>query len=261
MSTLSSQSLKTINDYLHLPIGGVFVNCPYYNNRRAGMRAGLRVLIGKGSAEDIVEEAMLIALREKIDLKKLDATGLKKFLVDSHLGIDCSGLAYHLLDAELKSRGLGGLNKHLKFPFIKNPFRKLLTLFRPVESAGVRTISHEQNSVEVKLSDVKPGDLIAILGTGEKQDRNHVLIIHKVTGVPSPFEGEGLPAGKGEVVIHYTHSMQWPSDGQYNHGVRQSEIEIIDKNKNILEQIWFEPEALNYARGAKEVKICRLKAM
>ncbi len=209
------------------------------------MRAGLRVLIGKGSVDDIVEEAMLIALREKIDLKKLDAAGLKKFLVDSHLGIDCSGLAYHVLDAELKSRGLGGLNKYLKFPFIKNPFRKLLTLLRPVESAGVQTISNEQNSVEIKLSDIKPGDLIVILGGGEKQDRNHVLIVHEVS----------------EDKIKYTHSMQWPSDGQYNHGVRQSEIEITDKNKNILEQIWFEPEALNYARGAREVKICRLQCL
>lgn len=225
------------------------------------MRAGLRVMIGKGNVDDIVEEAMLIALREKIDLKKLDANGLKKFLVESHLGIDCSGLAYHILNAELKTRGLGGLNKHLKFPFIKNPFRKLLTLFRPVESAGVRTISHEQNSIEIKLSDVKPGDLIVILGGGEKQDRNHVLIIHEVTNIPSLCQGGGLPAGRGEVVMHYTHSMQWPNDGQYNHGVRQSEIEITDKNKNILEQIWFEPEALNYARGAREVKICRLKIM
>ncbi len=245
MPHLSSQAQRIINDYLNLPIGSFFVNCPYYNNRRTGMRAGLRVLIGKGSVDDIVDEAMLIALREKIDLKKLDASGLKKFLVDSHLGIDCSGLAYHVLDAELKSRALGSLHKHLKFPFIKNPFRKLLTLCRPVESAGVRTISHEQNSIEVKLNDARPGDLIVILGAGEKHDYNHVLIIHEVA----------------EDKIKYTHSMQWPSDGEYNHGVRQSEIEITDKNKNILEQIWFEPEALNYARKAKEVKICRLRCI
>lgn len=243
--TLSSQSIKTINDYLHLPIGSVFVNCPYYNNRRAGMRAGLRVLVGKGSVDDIVEEATLIALREKIDLKKLDANGLKKFLVDSHLGVDCSGLAYHILDAELNSRRLGGLHRHLKFPFIKSPFRKLLTLLRHVEGAGVRTLAHEQNSIEIKLGNIKPGDMIAIMGAGEKQDRNHILIVHEVS----------------DETIKYTHSMQWPSDGQYNHGVRQSEIEITDKNENILEQIWFEPEALNYARGAREVKICRLKIL
>jgi len=207
------------------------------------MRAGLRVLIGKGSMEDIVDEATLIALREKIDLKKLDAQELKKFLVDSHLGIDCSGLAYYVLDAELKSRGLGGLNKYLKFPFITNPFRKLLTLLRPIESAGVRTFAHDHNSIEVKLSDIKPGDFIVILGAGDNHDRNHILIVHEIT----------------DDTIKYTHSMQWPSDGAYNHGVRQSEIEITDKNKNILEQIWFEPEALNYARGANEVKIGRLK--
>jgi len=250
MPTLSSQSIKLINDYLHIPIGNVFVNCPYYNNRRAGMRAGLRVLIGKGSVDDIVEEAMLIALREKIDLKKLDAEDLKKFLVDHHLGIDCSGLVYHVLDTELKAHGLRSLNKYLKFPFIKNPFRKLLTILRPVESAGVRTICHEQNCVPVnEISKIQPGDLVAIIGGGEKQDRNHVLIVHEVTNVGD------------EVVIHYTHSMQWLGDGEYNHGVRQSEIQITDKNKGLLDQIWFEPEALTYARKAKEVKVWRLRQL
>lgn len=249
MQTLSSQSLKTINDYLHLPIGSVFVNCPYYNNRRAKVRAGLRALIGKGSVDDIVEEATIIALREKVDLKKLDAQNLKKFLVDSYLGIDCSGLVYHILDAELKARRLGSLKKHLKFPFIKNLFRKLLTILRPVESAGVRTICHEKNCVAIdKIEQIQPGDLIAIIGGGEKQDRNHVLVVHEVTNV-------------GGEVVHYTHSMQWLGDGEYNHGVRQSEIKITDKNKNLLDQTWLEPEALTYARQAREVKVWRLKVL
>ena len=246
MSTLSSKTQKLINGYLHLPIGSVFVNCPYYNNRRAKVRAGLRVLIGKGSVDDIVEEATIIALREKIDLKKLDAINLKKFLVDSYLGIDCSGLAYHILDTELKTRGLGSLKKYLKFPFIKNPFRKLLTILRPVESAGVRTVCHEQNCVTIdKIEQIQPGDLIAIIGGGEKQDHNHVLIVHEVANDK----------------IKYTHSMQWLSDGEYNHGVRQSEIQITDKNKDLLEQSWLEQETLSYTRKAKEVKVWRLRVM
>lgn len=246
MSSLSPESLKTIRDYLHLPIGSVFVNCPYYNNRRAKVRGGLRALIGKGSVDDIVEEATIIALREKVDLKKIDAENLKKFLVNSYLGIDCSGLAYHILDTELKARGLGSLKKYLRFPFIKNILRKFLTILRPVESAGVRTICHEQNCVPVdKIEQIQPGDLVAIIGGGEKQDRNHVLIVHEVT----------------DNQIKYTHSMQWQGDGEYNHGVRQSEIQITDKNKGLLDQTWLEPEALTYARQAREVKVWRLRVL
>ena len=53
IETLSASALKIINDYLHLPIPGHDVVCPYYNNRRANLRAGLRALIGKGNPEDI----------------------------------------------------------------------------------------------------------------------------------------------------------------------------------------------------------------
>ncbi len=257
INTLSSPAQKIINNYLHLPIPGQDVACPYYNNRRANIRAGLRALIGKGAPEDITTEAELIALREKQDLKKMDNETLQKFLVDHKLGVDCSGFYYHVLDTELQARGLGKMRQHIKFPYIKNPLRKLLTIFRPAEHAGVRTLSHEKNATEIKLSEIAPGDMITMIATGQNHNFNHMLLAHQVDQEKDQIKK-----------IHYTHSFAWSSDGQYGHGVKQGQIEITNINKNILEQIWTEREktgqeneTYQHAQLAQEIKIKRLKAI
>jgi len=269
MSSLSPQALEVIKNYLHLPFSGQNISCPYFNNRRARLRGGLRALIGKGSPEDIVEEATIISLREKINFNKLTDEELKKFLIDKKIGIDCSGLVYHILDAELKAKGLGNLQKILKRPWFKNPIRKLLIKLRPIENTGVGTFNHEVNSFEVKLSEIQPGDLIIIIGAGIKQDYNHILLVSSVIA-RSPQDDEAIPNKNGiatprssevrnDTVIQYCHSFQYPNDGQYNHGVRQETITITDPNKNLLEQSWSEPQMQEYTRKAKECKIKRLK--
>ncbi len=255
--TLSEQAQKIINGYLHLPIPGHGVICPYYNNRRSNIRAGLRAIIGKGTPEDIAEEASIVALREKQNLHKMDDVTLKAFLVYHKLGIDCSGFYYHVIEAELQTQGLGSLHKHLKFPYIKNPLRKLLIIFRPVEHAGVRTLSHEKNAVEIKISDVMPGDMITMIGTGTNQNFNHMLLVHQVDWENNQTK-----------IIHYPHSFAWSSDGQNGHGIKQGQIEITNLHKNILEQIWIENfktgadnETFKHAQMAQEIKIKRLKAL
>lgn len=254
---LSEQAQKTINSFLHLPIPAHDITCPYYNNRRTNTRAGLRALIGKGTPEDIADETTLIAIREKQDLKKMNDSALQEFLVYHKLGIDCSGLYYHVLDSELQARNLGGIRKYLKFPYIKNPLRKLLTIFRPVEHAGVRTLSHEKNTTEVSLKEIAPGDMITMIGTGIKHNFNHILLVHQIDC-----------DGQQPKLIHYTHSFAWSSDGQYGHGVKQGEIEITNLNKNILDQIWIEKyktgaenETYRHAQLAQEVKIKRLQIL
>ena len=236
--TLSDKALKTINDYQNLSIGNHKILCPYFNNRRSGVRGALRVLIGKGTPQDIEEEALLFALREKINLDSLNEEELKKFLVDHNLGIDCSGFVYHVLDAELK-----GLKKHLKHPWIKNPLRKLIAKLRVVENTGVATFNNDINTKEVKLSEVQPGDIIIMMNTGLKNDLHHILIVYEVS----------------EKLVKYSHSFQFTTDGQYNHGIKQGKIKIIDPDKNILEQEWSEVETCNHAKVAKNLKIGRIK--
>jgi len=285
MNTLSPQSLKIIQNYLHLPFPNKNVQTPYFNNRRIKIRGGLRALIGKGSPEDIVEEATIISLREKIDLQKLSNEELKKFLVDNKLGIDCSGLVYHILDAQMKTEGRGSLQQVLKRPWFKNPIRKLLVKLRPIENTGVGTFNHEVNSFEIPLKDIQPGDLIIIMGAGPKQDYNHILLvtafIPSVSGAnarnlsesaDSGLQNSTVPPGSNASkdssssregllgMIRFIHSFQYPTDGQYNHGVRQETITITDLNKPLLEQTWSEPQMQEYAKRAKEFHLKRLKA-
>lgn len=224
--TLSKPALDVIQNYLHLPFPDHDINCPYFNNQRVKVHAGLRALIGKGSVEDIIEEANIIALRDKINLSALTNDELKKFLVNNNIGLDCSAIVYYVLAAELQARGLAPLKKLLKFPFAKSLIRQLLAKLRPVENVEVNTLAHEANSREVLLSDVQPGDMIIMLKTGQKHNLNHVLLIHQVNNLNS--------------VMHYTHSFKWRTDGKYNHGIRQGAITIVDPTKTLLYQIWEE---------------------
>ncbi len=253
-SDLTAEAKKVLADYLHLPNFNATVNCPYFNNRHMRLRGALRVLVGKGGAEEISEEAQLIALREKIDLGTLDSGDLKKFLANHHLGTDCSGFAYHLLEAESLGKKLGPLKKHLKRPFIKSPLRKLLAWLRPIENTGVGTLVHEKNSHEIKNEDVRAGDLIIMLKTGPKHDYNHVLIVTRI-------EREA----DTPTTINYAHSFQWSKDGQYDHGVRLGRITITDTKKPLLEAVWEEKnetgnnnETFTHAKNAEDLILKRL---
>ena len=250
MNKLSLEARKIINDYLVLPFPDHTVNAPYFNNQRTKVRAALRVLVGKGSPEDIVEEAQLISLRDRIDLKKLNNTELKKFLVDHNLGIDCSALTYYILDAENRARGFGSLAKKLKFSQVKNPLRKILIKFRPIENTNVATLADEKNSLTVSLADIRPGDLIILWRTRADHLLNHILMVHEVD----------------DKKISYTHSFRWSKEGIYDHGVRQGTITIINPTKPLVEQVWEEKkqtgennETLKHVQMAENVEIRRLK--
>lgn len=229
--TLSPATLQLIEKYLHLPFKEKDVQTPYFNNRRQKVRGALRVLIGKGSVEDIVEEATIFSLKEKIDLKKMESADIKKYLIDHNLGIDCSGLAFYLLDEELRAQNKKPLKKFLFFPSAKNFVRKLLVKLRPVENAGVRTFHHEKNTRNISLEEVLPGDMVIMMGTGKEHDLNHMLVIHNIE-----YEN-GKPK-----VLNYTHSLSWSTDGKYGHGVRQGTIEIISSNDDLLAQNWTEKD-------------------
>ncbi len=252
MRTLSQSALDVINNFLALPIPGHPITCPYFNNKKNKVRGALRVFIGKGSAEDIVDEITLLSLREKIDLSVLSDEAVRQLLVENNIGIDCSALAYYILDAEAKARGKGGLKKYLKFPHVKSPLRKLLIKLRPVENVNVDGLAHDANSRTVSIAEVQPGDLIIMLGTGINHDLNHVLIIDQID----------------EDVIHYTHTLQWSTDGKYQHGVRQGVIRVVTPGQGLKEQTWTEQEKTGddnetfwRAETATRLEIRRLRAL
>ncbi len=138
---------------------------------------------------------------------------------------------YHVLEAESLSRGKGILKAHLAFPFSKGFIGRLRSKIRPAENAGVTTFAHDANSRTIPLKDAEPGDIITMVGGPDTGERDHILLIHQIDFI------ETLPA-----VIHYTHAMAWPSDGEYGHGVRQGMITMIDSRQNITDQNWIEAE-------------------
>lgn len=239
--SLPQPAKEVMGRYLRLPFEHHTIVCPYFVNSRQRVRGALRARVGKGSPEDIVEEATILALKEKIDLASLSDEALKKFLVDHRLGIDCAGLVYYAL----------GLGRRLSHPSARG-IRKLIAKLRPAENTDVATLADDANSTLVSLADARHGDLIIIRDAGPNQDRDHVLLIHEVN----------FP------VIRYTHSFQWSTDGKYGHGVKQGEIVVADAGRPLTEQRWLETgktgeenETFRYMKNARLVEIRRLRAL
>lgn len=234
---ISDKANAVIDHYLNFRVGNspAAATCaiPYYNNSRAGVRNGLRALVGKGSPKDIFDEIEIIALRERADLQTMTGETLKVFMVNHDIGIDCSGFAYYVLSAESLSRDKGSIDRHLHFPFRKGILGKIKSKLQPVTNIDVVTLAHQKNSRFVALTDTQVGDMITMISpvSNDTSARipNHIAVIHQIeyqNFVPT--------------TLHYTHSIAWPSDGTNGHGVRQGVIEIIDPNKSLIEQRWIE---------------------
>jgi len=268
---LSQITQQVIDDYLHLPFAQ-HIHCPYFNNRRLAARGNLGVMVGKGAPNEIVEEVKILALKERVDLQTLTAASLRQFLIDHGLGIECSGFVYQVLDAELKARGKGSLEEHLKWPH-RNFLRRLIARLRPAENTSVSVLADYANSIAVSLADVQPGDMIIFLNAGVKHDLDHVLLVEIVqyfntTTLQHNNTTLNLQSEICSLKLNYVHSFAWRSDGKYNHGVRRGHIEIIDTSKPLVQQRWVENgkkdeenETLGHAKTAESVGVRRLKAL
>lgn len=252
MKTLTPAAQAVLDGYLHLPFAGKDVNAPYFNNQRSKVRGGLRVLIGKGTPADIVEEAELIALRDRFSLSDLPETDLKKFLVDHNLGVDCSALAYYTLSAEVATKKKTDLKNNLHFTHATNFVRRFLTRLRPAENVSVAVLADDKNTTPISLLHVQPGDLIILWQTGPEKKLNHVLLVHAVDGDS----------------VHYTHTFRWSKEGQYEHGARQGLITLTDPSKPLTEQKWTEKghtgtanDTFQHALLAAKIELRRLKIL
>jgi hypothetical protein len=228
---ISLAAQEMISHYKNFRVGSAVCSIPYYNNKVAARRAALRVEVGKGSPKDIFEEITHRALAEKVDVSLLDSENLKKFLVNSNLGIDCSGFAYYILNEESLSRGKGTLDKHIHFIHASNSLTRFIAKFKPQTNIDVLTFADDANSRKSVFKEIEPGDIITMLGGPDGGERNHILVINQV-------EYQNFVP----ITIHYVHAIAWPTDGKYGHGIHDGRIEIIDPNKPIIEQRWIENE-------------------
>jgi len=228
-TSLSELSLDVIKEYTHLKIGTGEASVPYFNNKTTRTRMALRVHIGKGNPKDIREELETVLVKNHVARDTVSGDVLKKLLVENNLGVDCSAYAYYILDAESRYRGLGHINRRLKFIHAYGPLGKLMSRLRPAENCDVRTFAHDNNSRIVKLMDTKPGDLITMTDGPEGIDRNHVLIVTSID-----TENGAL------VKFSYTHTVAYPADGLMGTGIKTGSITITNPAGTLTEQTWSE---------------------
>ena len=230
--TLSPRGLSVINQYIHFKIGNAIAPVPYFNNKTVRARAALRVNIGKGSPKEIFEEIRDIATKENLNIDRLTNEEISSIMKKNHLGIDCSGFAYYVLNAESVEMDKGPLEKHLHFIQCHGFFGKIACAFRPVENCGVATFAHDHNSRVLPLKETQPGDIITITTKNidsNQTDRNHILVIHQVE------YQNFLP-----ITLHYSHAIFYPTDGVPGGGIKQGIIEIVDAEKSLVEARWIE---------------------
>jgi hypothetical protein len=232
--TLSTHAFSVIDQYMNFTVGTAVTGVPYFNNKTVGARAALRATIGKGSTKDIFEETDIILKRKHIEAGTLTSETLKKLFVDNNIGIDCSGFAYHVLK-----------KTNYSFPYAGGFFRRQIAKFNPVKNINVKTFAHASNSTPIPLRNVEPGDIITMVGNGDAS-RNHIVIIDQIE-----YQND-IPS-----VIHYVHSMAWPSDGQYGHGFHSGKIEIINIEKPLTDQIWSE----DYTKERALQTTCELRRL
>jgi hypothetical protein len=241
--TLSAASLSILNQYLHFQAGTAVCSMPYFNNKSKGLRGALRTSIGKGSPKEISDEVSTLLIKNRISSDSFSDEALKKLLVDHGIGIDCSGFAYHVLDAESRDKKKGGLEKH--FSFVQSPgfLGKIRGHLRPIENTGVATFAHDENSRAISVSEVSPGDVITMVPAPKDDssfqhlktisttgaERDHILVIHQVE-----YDG-AIPH-----TLYYSHSLAYPEDGVYGTGIKQGTIEITDPSQPITSQRWVE---------------------
>lgn len=233
--------MSVIDQYLNFKVGTAVCSVPYFNNKTTKARAALSVNVGKGSPKEIFEETEALLVKAHASPDTTTPELLKKLLADNNIGIDCSGFAYYVLNAESEDLGKGSLDKHISFIQASGFFRKMLSSLHPVKNIGVRTFASDKNSSVIPLKDIQPGTIITMLddtdgvapsnpslkSTGG--DRDHILVVNQVE------YQNFIPC-----MIHYSHAVAYPEDGVYGTGIKQGTIEIADANKPITEQIWIE---------------------
>lgn len=207
---------KIIYRFLHLPIGGKLVRCPYMRTilQPNMIRIPGPFFVCKKSPNEIVKIVEKRADKLKINLKKLTKREILKFMKEQRVGIDCSGFVYWALDAFYRDYGKRDWMKKMILAVgkSKNPARRL----------NVATLTGEINSVEVKMvKDIQPGDLIRLnFGDVDGDGLKHVMIL---TGV-------------GQKILTYYHSGTFGK----TKGVHKGVIKIVDFEAGLEKQVWLE---------------------
>ncbi len=262
---LSNKAQKILDEYFNLPFDGITgVRCPYFNNAHLKQRAQLRVLVGKGTPQEIIEEAKIISIQYHAGLfdkaghcclhnehtgKEVNVEEIRKFLIDHNLGVECSGFVTQILRAHFKETKNIDIARKFVVASPKNILRWIISKLRPIENISVCRYADNLNTQKIKWKDAQAGDVVVILETGISNKFNHILLITEKT----------------DEMIYYAHARAWGSEGKYGHGVAKGIIKITNRNGDLVEQMWTElekigenNETLKELKQAKTVEIRRI---
>jgi len=136
-----------------------YLGIPYYINKTDSQNVSL---VGKADHKQINLATQKVAKSENLNLTKLSSQDIYRLQKRHHIGIDCSGLVYHLLD----------------FYYKQNTGKSIQNLVIGTDDkTGPRRInaymfSHPQNSHLIKdFSQIKTADLIVT------NHRKHILFV------------------------------------------------------------------------------------
>lgn len=134
-----------------------YIGIPYFLNHPDNPHQTENVLVGKGTAADIALKTIEYANQEKVNLRQLSSSQFYNFQKKHHLGIDCSGLVYHLLEI---------FNPQLDQDFVGTEGK------RGVRRLSARLLTSPPNSFPVTdITQATTGDLI------RTDSGKHVLFI------------------------------------------------------------------------------------
>lgn len=252
--------LKAAVEEYGLDVNGVHFWTPYWINLDMPPFFKGAPLAGKGTPAEIKE-----VLSQKISEsgeQPTDADGYLKLMRKLGLGVDCSALAYHMLDKLLTIKQMD-LAQHIFVPKADvieasqkpswqeagvaaeqlealadpAPVRQVADLFHkdPRHMTNVARLTTVEAANTVLTADARPGDMIRM--TGETSD--HIGIIVEV----SP----GL-------IRYADSSREW---GEYG-GVRYCDIKVTDPSQGLEAQDWTD---MRFYHPEKGDRICRLKVL
>jgi hypothetical protein len=186
-----------------------YLGIPYAKNIWKNLNLQKEAVFGgKGTWQEIEYATKCAAEKKNLNIDKLNSKQIYNLQKRNRIGIDCSGLVYHLLEK------LDQLNNGRGILF------KITGVDKPFGVIGVRTVSaseltHLKNSTKITdISKIQLGDLIR-LDSGK-----HVAMIVKTE----------------KQNIYYIHS----SNRTKKRGVHYGIIEIINPKKNLDQQLWQE---------------------
>lgn len=217
MLTITDKSKEIVASYFNLNIGGKVVPSPYFINSRK-RKAELRALVGKGTAEEIIEETMIYSKIKGFNLKEATIEEIRSFMEKIGIGIDCSGFVTYILGSHINLRSLKFRQNSL--------FLSILRTIRFIQNISADDLTSELNTNIVSdLNYVKPYDLIrshAVIEGGM-----HVAI---VTEVNTSEDGKVLD-------FKYVHSTRWYEE--FN-GVREGKIVVTNPLLDLSHQEWID---------------------